>query len=244
MSLVSVTVNANIAINCNSRSPVTMSLNTEPADPAERKQHHLPPKSYADAAEQGLDSDGSIDEDSIKESPPRMHARNNSEPRPLGEVLDESDEHLPQPASPVPARLRRPVPGKSYADAASDGSPTSTGSGTYLRYSADGTGEQYEGQGMDEAPRSPTRDFRRAHKRVSSKNMNGDRKEANEGAQTKLVYEKFHNGDRLTSVKPSDDYEQNLRQDEREMPREQEKASSKDELVSGKRAGAGWEKSA
>ncbi|KAJ9626453.1 diacylglycerol O-acyltransferase 1 [Taxawa tesnikishii (nom. ined.)] len=199
-----------------------MSLNTEPADPAERKQHHLPPKSYADAAEQGLDSDGSIDEDSIKESP-------------LG-CMHETTANQDHWA--------RPVPGKSYADAASDGSPTSTGSGTYLRYSADGTGEQYEGQGMDEAPRSPTRDFRRAHKRVSSKNMNGDRKEANEGAQTKLVYEKFHNGDRLTSVKPSDDYEQNLRQDEREMPREQEKASSKDELVSGKRAGAGWEKSA
>lgn len=42
-----------------------MSLNTEPADPAERAELHLPAKSYADAVEDALEADlPPIDEDS------------------------------------------------------------------------------------------------------------------------------------------------------------------------------------
>lgn len=42
-----------------------MSLNNEPADPAERAELHLPPKSYLEAVEEALETDvPPIDEDS------------------------------------------------------------------------------------------------------------------------------------------------------------------------------------
>jgi len=67
------------------------------------------------------------------------------------------------------------------------------------------------------------------------------------GMQQKLVYEKFESpdGKQLTSVKPDDSYEEALRIDEKEAPKKKEQPkASKDELVSGRRAGAGWETSA
>ena len=82
--------------------------------------------------------------------------------------------------------------------------------------------------------------------------MNGERKDGkdeqeqgaksvDEGTQNKLVYEKFGNGDgeSLTSVKPADGYEEGLRQDEVEESR-----TRKNELASGRTAGAGWNQSA
>ena len=42
--------------NCSRPSPsLAMSLNPEPSAPEERAEHHLPPKSYADAAEEALE---------------------------------------------------------------------------------------------------------------------------------------------------------------------------------------------
>ena len=70
-------------------------LNPEPADPETRQDYGLPAKSYADATEQPFEQqqkDSVIDEDSIKESPPRSkHQRQESEPRPYGEVMDQLD---------------------------------------------------------------------------------------------------------------------------------------------------------
>ncbi|KAK4560909.1 diacylglycerol O-acyltransferase 1 [Recurvomyces mirabilis] len=88
-----------------------MSLNPEPADPQTREDEGLEAKSYADAAVEPNTPTSStkrygneIDEDSIKESPPRSssrqssllglngppgHVRQSSEPRPLGEMMDE-----------------------------------------------------------------------------------------------------------------------------------------------------------
>ncbi|KAK3677519.1 diacylglycerol O-acyltransferase 1 [Recurvomyces mirabilis] len=87
-----------------------MSLNPEPADPQTREDEGLEAKSYADAAVEpntptSIKKFGNeIDEDSIKESPPRSssrqssllglngppgHVRQTSEPRPLGEMMDE-----------------------------------------------------------------------------------------------------------------------------------------------------------
>lgn len=109
-----------------------MARNTEPAGPAERKDQHLPPKSYADAAEEAMerDSDDVFDEAAIKETPPPSSLpRNHSEPRPLGEVIDEDDRSLP-PNSPT----LRHVIGRleknghtvhQYADAVKSAEPTS-----------------------------------------------------------------------------------------------------------------------
>lgn len=114
--------------------PTMAALNPEPADPVEREEHHLPPKTYKDAAEEALQptsngragGDGSIydtgadealnrdpapknddvDEQSIKETPPRLggHDSISSEPRPLWGVMDEA-ERIEMPHSPS---LRHP----------------------------------------------------------------------------------------------------------------------------------------
>ena len=217
-----------------------MALNPEPADPVDRQAYHLPPKSYADAAEEGLDGHPrrSIDdlEDAIKESPPHRHSRQGSEPRALAEVLTESEEHLPLPAT--PSRIpRKPLPDKSYADAVTEDTSGAVPSTPKDRYESEI--EHYSGEGLAES--SPRTSARKAHKRHSSKSMNGGPKQINDGLQSKLVYEKFENGDHLTSVKPPDEYEAGLRQDKIEMPQE---APSKDELTSGRQAGAGWQNSA
>jgi 2-acylglycerol O-acyltransferase 2 len=71
----------------------------------------------------------------------------------------------------------------------------------------------------------------------------------------KVIYEKYVNdrGDRLTSVKPDESYEKSLEHDRETAPREKKKVRSmeaskkhdeKPHLASGRRAGAGWERSA
>jgi 2-acylglycerol O-acyltransferase 2 len=71
----------------------------------------------------------------------------------------------------------------------------------------------------------------------------------------KAIYEKYINdrGDRLTSVKPDESYEKSLEHGREAAPREKKKAKSmeaakkhdeKPHLASGRRAGAGWERSA
>jgi 2-acylglycerol O-acyltransferase 2 len=124
--------------------PASMSLNPEPADPVARKENHLPPKSYADAAEEALDQDDdeSMDEaaiNAIKESPPRKHvARISSdlrplsdvyEARPLGEIFEE-DEMSPAPGSPslrhVSGRLEKDGIRKHYANAVDEPEAPST----------------------------------------------------------------------------------------------------------------------
>jgi 2-acylglycerol O-acyltransferase 2 len=93
-----------------------MALNNEPADPAVRESQHLAPKSYADAAEEALaqdDANDVFDEATIKETPPAVSrmSYNHSEPRPLGEMIDEDEMALP-PNSPtlrhVVGRLEKP----------------------------------------------------------------------------------------------------------------------------------------
>lgn len=228
--------------------PNMAALNPEPADPQDRQAHHLAPKSYADAAEEGLNGHSHFNEDDIKETPPRSRVRQGSEPRseprPLGEILTESEERVNQLAT--PSRVsRKPVASKSYADAAIEHPPN----GAHLKHDLDGIhdldgrGEQYTGEGMAESPRSPTR---KPHRRVSSKSMNGTTsRDVSDGLQPKLVQEKFEgkDGDTLTSVKPPNGYEENLKLDKKERPQKHKRAPSEN-LVSGRKAGAGWEKSA
>ena len=236
-----------------------MSLNPEPADPVERSQHHLPPKSFAEVVvdyrpttpksnghHNGEYNNGEpINEDVIKETPPRpQHNREGSEPRPLAEVLEGEAASLP--STPVRARSMktssRPEPDKSYADAAAE----NTNNDTKQEIIASGA-DEYSGQGMDESPRTPI--VRRTHKRAGSRSSHsstGKKREPSEDdAPPKLMYEQFANkdGKHLTSLKPDENLEQVMRIDEKKEP-EHKQALSRDELVSGRRAGAGWEKSA
>lgn len=270
-----------------------MSLNAEPADPVERQENGLPPKSFAEAAEEALEADEPpINEDAIKESPPRpTHARNTSEPRPLGEVIDDM-ERTPSPGSPALRHPKGRLENKSTSGSGSQESyagvvasangelPNGDGHGMPLPNLRNGirhvngnkTPEQLEGAGEDDTPRSPTR---RAHKRVSSRNLqltNGnatksekEQEQGLDGAIDKLekekklepgqvMYENLRNksGENLASIVPDKDYELSLQQREdkpptSEPPKELDagrSASEKSDLVSGRRAGAGWSQSA
>lgn len=71
---------------------------------------------------------------------------------------------------------------------------------------------------------------------------NGIRKEID---KDKLLYEKFedNNGDALTSVKPADGYEESLAHGKKSAPKAKRNPEASQELVSGRRAGAGWGRS-
>jgi len=276
-----------------------MALNAEPAEAVERQENHLPPKSYADAAEEALDQDGneSMDEaaiNSIKETPPRkQHARIPSEsrpstevyePRPLGEVMEEEEHerYLPSPGSPplrhVSGRLEQNAARETYADAVKEPEPVTPrangarngapvfGNGGGVKVSTDDNAmESYSGVGSDESPRSPVR---KAHKRVSSRSLhaaatkhasqqspNVDGKmnsPQEEGEQSpEVVFEKYRSrsGHNLASVELEDDLNNSLEQRENKQYTSEPKPPSKrpkqsGELVSGRRAGAGWSQSA
>ncbi|KAF1824549.1 diacylglycerol O-acyltransferase 2A [Dissoconium aciculare CBS 342.82] len=112
-----------------------MTLNSEPADPTQRAQHGLEPKSFAEAVEEALERDDDnypLDESIIKESPPQLHhTRSTSEARPLGEVIDEI-ERSPAPGSPVlrhpRGRLENKKSHDSHIDTADKSSAMSNGS--------------------------------------------------------------------------------------------------------------------
>jgi 2-acylglycerol O-acyltransferase 2 len=240
-----------------------MSPNAEPADPQERQENHLPPKSFADAAHEALDQNGQdlINEESIKETPPtrKLSRKGSIEPRPLQEMLDEEEKQPSLPSTPVQPRRTRSTKQqeKSWADMAEEGVNTAAHPVIDLHpgegHEAHENGEEFTGQGRNESPKSPAQ-LNRPHKRTSSIRSAKSTSpmmtvsEGTDGHQKKLVYEKFESpdGKQLTSVKPDDSYEEALRVDEKEAPqkKEQQPKASKDELVSGRRAGAGWESSA
>ncbi|KEQ95635.1 hypothetical protein AUEXF2481DRAFT_679142 [Aureobasidium subglaciale EXF-2481] len=157
-----------------------MSLNAEPADAQERQEQHLPPKSFADAAHEALEEpeqngQGSINEDSIKETPPtrKLVRKGSIEPRPLQEMLDEEERQPSLPSTPVqPRRTRSKKDSKSWADMAEEGIDTKSHPVIDLHSGeTKGDGEEFTGEGHNEAPRSPAQ-INRPHKRTSSKSSN------------------------------------------------------------------------
>lgn len=141
-----------------------------------------------------------------------------SSPPPLPEDTDEED--LKQDMTPAPA-VQPPTPG------------------------------EYTGAGLDQAPRSP---IRFSHKRAGSRGSNkanGRPKTSSSSSSSivsqtdlNLVFEKYSDGEgeKFTSVRPPAEYEMNLKQDEKEE-RPDVKSKGELELVSGRQAAAGWERS-
>ena len=122
---------------------------------------------------------------------------------------------------------------------------------------------EISGTGMNEAPTSPQK--RGGHRRgpslqtnqvngeITDENettlkseehlgLNGVKKAKTDVNENTLEFEKHQgsNGEVLTSTKPDDAYEAELRLDEKEKPRPKER---KADLASGRQAGAGWETS-
>jgi 2-acylglycerol O-acyltransferase 2 len=278
-----------------------MSLNPEPADPVDREHYNLPPKTYAEAAEEALDADGEpIDIASIKESPPRPLTRNGSETRPLGEVIEQAPPGSPALRHPK-GRIESKEHLETYAEAVKDHPPSSgalpNGNGAGMpahtnqlpsedkrngsRRNGTVTPETFDGMGIDEEPRSP---IRKAHKRISSRNLERQSspkaqsqseshqqsktdhdkgKKTQSGNELKvqgvdgtpeeqlkpgaLVYENVKNksGENLASIKPFEGYDLSLEQTADKPNLEDKRRQRKDsDLVSGRRAGEGWARSA
>jgi hypothetical protein len=90
---------------------------------------------------------------------------------------------------------------------------------------------------------------------IEGNNTHVKRSDKDKVERDKIVYEKHVNdkGDHLTSVKPDESYEKTLEHTRQVAPREKKRAEAKQaakkkddksQLASGRRAGAGWERSA
>ena len=96
---------------------------------------------------------------------------------------------------------------------------------------------EYVDSGEDDAPRSPVR---KAHSRNGSLRVNGLKRDK---VNQSLVLENYQDKDgvHLIGVAPEDTIVNSLKLDVKQMSRERKDGSH--ELVSGRRAGAGWEQS-
>lgn len=169
-------------------------LNPEPSQPADRKENHLPPKSYAAATEENLD----------------VQVQKENVNGVVKTVTSTSIQSNGQGSDDAPRRFGRTTP------------------------------TQYVGSGKDDAPRSPTPKSHRKPKSNGTPRTNGYRKEE---LQSDLVEERYKDkdGESLTSIKPATDYETALMLTEKELP--VVKKTDNQALVSGRQAGAGWERS-
>jgi 2-acylglycerol O-acyltransferase 2 len=171
---------------------------------------------------------------------------------------------MPPPASlheeaVFPERLDHPS--KSFAQvtseppAESNGLPNGSPEHSAIKYNAVQSPGEYVGAGILDAPVSPARGHKRLGSRGSRGSLNGvksPKKQLSIGSENSdnVVYEKHSdgNGGQLTSVKPTEDYEKNLKQGQREEKLNANGASATKgeqelELTSGRVASAGWERS-
>ncbi|KAF3006027.1 diacylglycerol O-acyltransferase 1 [Curvularia kusanoi] len=220
-----------------------MSLNPEPAAPEEREAQHLPPKSFADAAQEALE--------------PQSHANG----------TDDVGEHDAQPKDvkkPNGVSVLRIVDTDGHHNKDKDKDKDSS------KESSIKDQESYEGTGIDETPKSPKA---KTHHRKSSRSslgsvgrtygvsiknelkqaahdaqdeatdlkheVDGTREKVANGPRQKLedifLQEKPHrvNGDALTTMKPHEEVEGHTRIDKPRKRRDSE-------LKAGRQAGAGW----
>ncbi|KAF2645800.1 diacylglycerol O-acyltransferase 2 [Massarina eburnea CBS 473.64] len=179
-----------------------MSLNAEPSKPEERAQHDLAPKSYADAAEEALESSRGI---------------NGHHSPALNVEPSKADE-----------RAAKHLPPKSYAAAAEEAVDDKLVNGAHdVAPKPRALESKTNGNGKIQLHK-PNGSIGRKHGEVIKEDTDDDYE----------VYEKHEesNGHALTSVKPQDGYEKEMRIDKRPARR-------MSELKSGRRAGAGWHKS-
>lgn len=192
-----------------------MSLNAEPSQPEERAEHDLPPKPYVEAAKEGLNGvNGAANSATNGATNGSIYGS------PNGDALGAPDEAS---FGAVETPLEEEAPPKPRE----------------IRTNGRVTAEEYTGSGRDEAPHSPTR---HTHKRVRSKPSNQLMREYQKHREPALVVEQYRAGDgaQLVTAKAPDNYETEHREDTMKKVRQD---PAKGELVSGRRAGAGWERS-
>jgi len=198
-------------------------LNAEPAVPEEREKQHLPPKSYANA---------------VEEEPPANGVNGtNSANKTSNEGANGFNNNDDEKSTPHKASVLKIV---------DTGAPTEK-KDNRPQYDRQESKSEFSATGLDDAPRSPPRQrHRKSSSKKSNENLSTEDKILHtNGASTSpvkddkantTVFEKVDghgNGSNLTSIKPSSDYEKQLRRDRKEAP-----------LASGKKAGQRWETSA
>jgi 2-acylglycerol O-acyltransferase 2 len=189
-----------------------------------------PPKSYAEVA--------------VK-PPPRTNGSEKHDPTPAHSLNEHVEPESSTPSPSDPSCLDDPP--KSYAEAAIEPPPQTNGHQTNGTY-AKSPGE-YEGSGiLDAPPLSPTRSsFRRPRTKDSRSSLKGKSMSTTSLNSEDTLYESYHHNGQLTSIKPTDDYEENLARDEKERKATSNgKASKGDQelqIASGRIAAEGWERS-
>lgn len=212
-------------------------------------QEHQEPKSYAavaalDHSPSTADSDSFIDEDLIKESPPRSNS-DLSAPRPLGDILDEDEDEEahestgPHPITPTP--IRKPSSGRTFAEvAAANRTPG------HKRQPSENSAD---GDTDSSSHRSP---LRRVSKRIPSHTLDGGtRREVSESmspatTDDNIIHEKFDaKGTKvLATVKTNGLVNGASPKDDTKYEKQHSKRYSRDDLVSGRKAGESWSQSA
>lgn len=183
--------------------PTHGALNPEPADPQERADYHLPPKTYAGAVNHDPPSATPVNGSTSPKS-----SDNTSSDRSISHSLN------PEPADPQ-ERASQHLPPKSYADS---------------------VGQTSQPNGHANQPPSVV---------ITKSDLQPDHK-------AKLVNEGYTSQDgrdSLTSLKVGDQHQKSLRHAQRTASPAKHKSHHKrkeapEELASGRKAGAGWERSA
>lgn len=142
----------------NSSPPTTMSLNPEPAAPEEREAHNLPPKSFADAAQEALEpqshANGTVD--AAGDSKDAEHAHKNSDGLPANGV-----------------KVLKIVDTGAHGHGDDDDDKKSTAEsdkGSSKGSSSVKDQESYEGTGIEDTPKSPKG---KTHRRKGSRSSLG-----------------------------------------------------------------------
>lgn len=163
---------------------------------------------------------------------------------------DASSSRPSTPPGPQPVDPQVIEPPKTYADVAIDPPQSQSHLSTGFKHNghpAKSPGE-YEGSGiLDAPPQSPTRSaFRKPRTRKSMSELKGKSPSTTSLNSEDTLYESYHHNGQLTSIKPPEDYEENLAVDEREKPRTNgtnKKGEQELQIASGRIAGEGWDKS-
>ena len=147
------------------------------------------------------------------------------------QTIQDSPGGLTPESSQLAERREHHLPPKTYADAAEEAIDG------YMRNVRE-VPMAYEGNGEDDAPRSPVRKPR--HTKSGSLHSNGNRKDKKD---RKIIEEDLESSGRgsLMTVKLPTEHEEGLRQAKKE--KSMAKGSGVPALVSGRTAGAGWERS-
>ncbi|KAI9640888.1 diacylglycerol O-acyltransferase 1 [Ciborinia camelliae] len=221
-----------------------MSGPTVPALPEEREKLNLPPKSYADAVEETPEF-SDYKSDGNKENEVNGQKQSNSM------NANGSDGNGPKHKVPVLGIVDTNGTDSSKSALSKETRPKADGQESKREYSATtvcpGRNVQclickLTFQGLDDAQKSPPR-HRQQKSNGTNENGHGPNTNTmsdpqNDNENNTAMFEKIpgeRNGSKLTSVKPSKDYEKQLERDHEKAPKRKDET-----LVSGRQAGQRW----